>query len=261
MNVVKIPFINGEKDLDCDKSLDLVLNSLNDVFSNSRGVSSFNFNLVDLGVGVSDVYDLVYRKAFSIFDFGKGFFLGGDHSVSYSTARAFWDWSEHNSKDSVLIVFDAHPNLIKPVDSKRPKNEEWLRTLIEDGFSPKKILLVGVRNSNSNELNYLKEKGVRVMSITDLFLDYLNKVDAITEFGYSKNVYVSFDMDVLDCSCAPGVNFCEPGGFSSKEFLYIVSRIFKMPGLRGVDLVGFNSSFDFNSMTSKLGAKILAEFF
>ena len=226
-------------------------------------VSNSNIKISDFCISKNLIEDndKIYRYAFDSFGNEKVCFLGGDHSISYPISRSFFDWSQHNGGEPSLIVFDSHPDLMEPVDGKIPTHEEWLRALIEDGFDPKNILLVGIRNPDIAELNYIKEKGIRYFSVTDLFLDFRNKTDAITEFAYRKDLYVSFDIDVLDPAYAPGTGYCEPGGLSSKEFLYIVSRIAKIPTLKAFDIVEVNPNRDINNMTCKLAAKVLAEFF
>jgi len=89
------------------------------------------------------------------------YFLGGDHSISYSTTRAFFDYCDDSGKKPCLIVFDAHADCMVPM--KEPTHEEWLRKLIEDGFPTKNILLVAVRNYWKDEMEFLKEKNIRVI--------------------------------------------------------------------------------------------------
>lgn len=208
-----------------------------------------------------EINDLIYNKSFKEFGAGKVCFLGGDHSMSYPITRAFFDWCENESKKPCLIVFDAHPDLMEPVDRKIPTHEEWLRGLVEDGFPVENILLVGVRNIDVVEKKYLQEKGIKRMSVEELMFNLETKSDAIMEFGYGKEVYVSIDIDVVDPAYAPGTGYLEPGGISSRELLYVLRRISKMKNLRAIDLVEINPSCDFNDMTSRLGEKIINIFY
>ena len=101
--------------------------------------------------------NLIYKNSLKIFEIQpKTVFLGGDHSISYSTGKAFFDYCESQGKKSCLIVFDAHADLMPPM--KEPTHEEWLRKLIEEGFPTEDILLVGVRNMWKDELIFLKKK-------------------------------------------------------------------------------------------------------
>ena len=67
----------------------------------------------------------------------KIIFLGGDHSISYSLGKAFFEHCEKENKEPCLIIFDAHADCIKPM--KEPTHEEWLRALIDEGFPKENI--------------------------------------------------------------------------------------------------------------------------
>ena len=79
------------------------------------------------------------------------------------------------------------------------------------------------------------------------------------EFANGKELYVSVDIDVIDPAFAPATGYPEPGGLSSREFIYLIQRINKMKNLRGIDIVEINPEKDENNLTIKLGAKILSE--
>ena len=205
-----------------------------------------------------EINELIYKKVFESFK-EKLLFVGGDHSSSFPLTRAFFNYTENEGKEPCLIIFDAHPDLMEPVDKKIPTHEEWLRALIEYGFPIKNILLVGVRNIDPAEKKFMGEK-IRSISIEELMFDLEAKTDAIMEFGYGKDVYVSIDIDFVDPAYAPGTGYCEPGGVSSKEFLYILRRISKMKNLRAVDLVEINPSKDEGNKTVELGRRIVKQF-
>ena len=70
---------------------------------------------------------------------------------------------------------------------------------------------------------------------------------------------MSIDIDVLDPAYAPGVGFAEPGGFSSRELIYLVQRFKKLKNLKKVDIVEVNLDKDVNDMTVKMVAKLIWE--
>ena len=90
--------------------------------------------------------------------------------------------------------------------------------------------------------------------------DFQGVSDSIMEFASGKSIYVSIDIGVVDPAFAPATDSPEPGGFTSREFVYFLQRINKIKGLRVVDLVEINPSKDSDGRTVKLGAKILGEF-
>ncbi len=70
-------------------------------------------------------------------------------------------------------------------------------------------------------------------------------------------LYVSFDLDVLDPACAPGVSHWEPGGLSTRE---AIRYLHTLPGpIVGADIVEFNPVRDPSGLTATVAAKILKE--
>ncbi len=264
MLIVKIPFINGlGKTKGCEKSPNEIINEMKNFYTNESGkiIDLNSLELEEIHIDNSDVEKsnkLIYKNSFEIFETKpKIIFLGGDHSISYSTTRAFFDYCQNSGKESCLIVFDAHADCMKPM--KEPTHEEWLRKLIEEGFSSENVLLVGSRNLWKDEIDFIKEKNIKRININSILEDIDNIADTIMEFASGKELYVSIDVDVVDPAFAPATGYPEPAGLSSREFIYLISRISKMKNLRAVDIVEINPSLDENKKTIKLGAKILGE--
>jgi arginase family enzyme len=269
MFIVKVPGINGlGKTHGCEKEGNAILKCLKEeIFSNEFGkkVDFEGLDLEEIHLDNSNLditNKLIYKNALGMFESKeKTIYLGGDHSISYSLTKAFFDYCKENRKEPCLIVFDAHPDCM-PVTKgceEYPNHEEWLRALIESGFPVKNILLVGNRNSDIAEIEFLREKGIRTISINQITEDIEEMCEIIMEFSDKKELYLSLDIDVVDPAYAMGTGYKEPGGLTSREFIYIVQRLNKIKNLRAVDLVEINPEKDVSNMTVKLGAKILAE--
>ena len=279
MFIIKVPGINGlGKTKGCEKAPNLILEELKNIHSNEQG-KIIDTQLLDLeeihldNGNVEESNKLIYKNSFDCFEEKpRVVFLGGDHSVSYSTTRAFFDSCQNLGKEPCLIVFDAHPDCMEPMrvesrDSshttyeycKEPTHEEWLRRLIDDGFPIENILLVGVRNLWKDEIAFLKEKKIRVISMNQLLENLQDTCEIIMEFANGKELYVSVDIDFVEPAFAPGTGYQEPGGLSSRDFIYLIQRINKMKNLRGIDIVEVNPEKDRDGLTVKLGAKILSE--
>jgi arginase family enzyme len=263
MQIIKVPGINGlGKTKGCEKAGNEILASLNEIYANEQG-KPIDVKLLDLeeihldNSNLELTINLIYENALESFDKDKVIFLGGDHSISYSLGRAFLDYCREESKEPCLIVFDAHPDLMPAM--KFPTHEEWLRGLIASGFPAKNVLLVGLRNPDPEELRFIKERGIKTLNINELLLDIENACDTIMEFSSGKELYLSLDVDVIDPCFAPGTGYKEPGGLTSREFLYLIQRLNKIKSLKAIDLVEINPVLDKEGITVKLGAKILSE--
>jgi arginase family enzyme len=216
------------------------------------GISADIINIENEDISKDE--QIIYSKAKSVLG-GKEkiVFLGGDHSITYPLFKAY----KELKKDAFLIVFDAHADCMPPM--KEPTHEEFLRAIIEEGFPPENIILIGVRKSEPEEKRFLKEKGVKVFSeIHDL--EAIG--DYVTEKAIGHSIYVSVDIDVVDPAFAPAVNYPEVNGLSSKEFFYLLKRIFHLPNVEALDVVELvpekDEKHDFR--TTKLTAKIVEEF-
>ncbi len=264
MFIVKVPGINGlGKTKGCEKAPNLIIEFLKQIYSNEQDktIDPQLLELEEIHLDNEDIEKsnyLIYKDAFEIFEEKpKTIFLGGDHSVSYSLIRAFFDFCDSSGKEPCLIVFDAHADCMPPM--KEPTHEEWLRKLVSDGFPTENILLVGNRNLWKEEIIFLNEKKIKRMSVNQLIEDLEEMCEVIMEFAEGKELYVSIDIDMIDPAFAPGTGYLEPGGLSSREFLYLIQRINRMKNLRAVDIMEINPEKDEKGKTIKLGSKILSE--
>lgn len=264
MFIVKVPGINGlGKTKGCEKAGNAIIETIKEIHSNEQGIpiDAGLFELEEIHLDNSNIElstELIYKNSLEIFQTKpKVIFLGGDHSISYSTTKAFLEHCKNKEKEPCLIIFDAHADCMHPM--KEPTHEEWLRALIESGFPAENILLVGVRNLWKDEITFLKENKIRTITVNQLQEDLQDTCDVIMEFSNNKELYVSIDIDVIDPAFAPGTGYKEPGGLTSREFIYLTQRINKIKNLRAVDIVEINPDKDRDGLTVKLGAKILGE--
>jgi len=268
MTIIEIPAINGlGKTPGVESAPKKILEELKEICSNSSNHPINHKNIKSETINVKNNIPeednkLIYESALNLFtEKSKPLFLGGDHSLSYSTTRAFFDHCDTSKLEPCLIVFDAHPDLMQPVDAKFPTHEEWLNQLIKDGFPTKNILLIGCRNADEKELEFIKKHNIRQISIDKIQENLEETAHIIMEFSRHKELYISIDIDVIDPAFAPATYYTETGGLSSSQFIYVISRMSRMKNLRAIDIVEINPEKDTDKkITLKLGAKILSEF-
>jgi len=248
------------KTLGCEEAPVEILKELKEIRTKENGaeIDFGKLNLeeihVDLG-NIEEANHLIYENSKEIFERNfKAFFIGGDHSISYSIVKAF----NKIQDNGLLIIFDAHADCDEAC--KEPTHEEWLRKLIEDGFSGRKVILISARKFWPHELEFLKEHEVSLIKM-DLLQEDLEEVcDMVMERARaSSGFYVSIDIDAVDPGFAPGVAYPEPGGMSSRDLIYFIKRLSMLDNFRGADIVEINPSLDLNGMTVKLGARLLGE--
>ena len=261
MEIVRVRLINSMgKTNGCEKAPVEILKELKKI-ELTEGGKEINFDKLrfeEIHVDLNNLEEanyLLYENAKEIFEKNfKAFFIGGDHSISYSLVRAF-DKVEQNA---FLIVFDAHADCMDAM--KEPTHEEWLRKLVEEGFNPQNIILVSTRKLWKEEKEFLNKNKILVIKMDVLQEDLEGVCDLIMERAKnSSGFYISIDIDSVDPAHAPGTGYLESGGMSSRDLIYFVKRLRLLDNFRGGDIVEVNPNLDVNGMSVKLGAKLLSE--
>jgi arginase family enzyme len=141
-----------------------------------------------------------------------------------------------------------------------PNHEEWLRKLVDNGFSGNRVVLISARDLWQEEIDFIKENDIIWIKMDVLTEDIEGVCDMVMERArQSSGFYISIDIDCVDPCHAPGTGYLEPGGMSSRDLIYFIKRLVLLKNFRGADIVEINPDKDFNGMTVKLGAKLLAE--
>ena len=187
--------------------------------------------------------------------------LGGDHSISFPSIRAF---AEHKGKVGI-IQFDAHHDLRNREDGGTGNGTPF-RALIEEGvITGEQLIQIGIRNfSNSRPYyEYGKEKGVTIYTMKDVReqgVKELVKKSIAQLKGKVDVIYVSLDMDVLDQAFAPGCPAIGPGGMTSDDLIDGIRFLSEEPLVKGMDIVEIDPTVDFRNMTTKLAAYVILTF-
>jgi arginase family enzyme len=237
--ICKIPYTDGEH-TDCANAPDKIVEQLEHIWSNSKG-DKFRLPKVIEG----SIENVPLAKVY----------LGGDHTITYYTVKEFVKRFPHTG----FIVFDAHPDVFQAFDN--PSHQDYLKFLIEEGLlKPEQVFVVGIRASHPEEISYYKEKGIKYYPCRSFFSCSDTAEALMEQLLQFDAVYLSIDIDVVDPAYAPGVSYVEPCGLTSRELFYFVQRLKKLPNLKTMDLVEVSPKNDVNSMTTKLAAKLVAEF-
>jgi agmatinase len=71
-------------------------------------------------------------------------------------------------------------------------------------------------------------------------------------------VYISFDIDSIDCGFVPGTGWPEPGGFLPREALALVSKV-AAEGICGMELVEVSPPYDTSDITALMGTRVIVD--
>jgi agmatinase len=71
-------------------------------------------------------------------------------------------------------------------------------------------------------------------------------------------VYLSFDIDSVDCGFVPGTGWPESGGFLPREALGLVGRVAR-EGLFGMEIVEFSPPYDTSDITALFATRVIVD--
>lgn len=183
--------------------------------------------------------------------------VGGDHSCTLGALRALA--KVHGPLG--LIHFDAHSDTYPPAWEIDPHHGTVFRNAYEEGLlRPGELLQVGVRGpfSTRGDLDWAESHGFEIISSETVHRDLDAVISKITSLPTEGLFYLSFDVDALDPSMAPGTGTPVPGGIFSWQALALV-RAAATRQLVGCDVMEISPDLDFHGLTSLLGVTVLSE--
>ena len=160
-----------------------------------------------------------------------------------------------------LVHFDAHSDTYPAAWGVDPHHGTIFRNMVEEGLlRGGDVLQIGIRGPFSTRaaLACAKAAGYTVLSAEDVHRDLDGVIARIAGLTPGLPYYVSFDVDAVDPSMAPGTGTPVPGGFFSWQALAMV-RATRSLRVVGCDVMEVSPDFDVNQVTCLLGANLLAE--
>lgn len=199
----------------------------------------------DLKLAAGNAFQLIESTVGDLLSHGqRPICLGGDHSITYPILRAF----AKKFDDLTIVHFDAHPDLYDEFEGNRLSHACPFARIMEEGCA-KRLIQLGIRTMNAHQRQQAARFGVEVVEMRNL--------PALQKLDIGGEVYVSFDVDVLDPAFAPGISHREPGGMSVREAL---SHLHAIQGnIVGADIVEYNPKQDIAQLTAMVCGKILKE--
>ncbi|BCU67471.1 agmatinase [Sulfolobales archaeon HS-7] len=176
--------------------------------------------------------------------------IGGEHTITQGIIDAF-------EQETCVVSFDAHLDLREDYLGDPFDHASVMRRISEKGV---KIMEIGTRAVTREEVQYARNNGIDFVTSYEIRrLGIRDVAKRVREFENTcKNIYVSFDIDVLDPAYAPGAQTPEPDGLSTPELLDILQYIITEKVI-GMDIVEISPIVDTSNITSILGSKIIME--
>jgi arginase len=204
--------------------------------------------------------------------------LGGDHSIAVGTVSGIAAFAQRQGKKLGLIWIDAHGDINTPESSPSGNIHGMpLAALLGFGASeltsiagpspkvdPGNVALVGVRSLDSGEKKRLKETGVQVHTMSDIDRHGVDRVMKKALARVTENtdyVHVSFDLDAVDPTVAPGVGTPVKGGLDYREAHLIMEVIADAGIMTSLEMVEVNPILDQGNASAAFAVELVQSAF
>jgi len=184
--------------------------------------------------------------------------IGGDHLVSLPILRAL-----AKNNPLALFQFDSHSDTWDSYFGgfKYTHGTPFRRAIEENLIDPKKYVILGLRGGlyDPEDLKWAIDQGVTIITIDQYYkMGFEESMKTVKNIIGDAPAYLTFDIDGIDPTFAPGTGTPEVGGFNVREAQLIVRELNNI-NFVGADLVEVSPPFDINSMTSLVGATMAFE--
>ncbi|MBL4802007.1 MAG: agmatinase [Emcibacter sp.] len=185
--------------------------------------------------------------------------MGGDHTITLPILRQIA--KKHGPV--ALIHVDAHTDTNDTMFNEKITHGTIFRRAIEENLvDPNFMIQIGPRATgySAEDFDWARNQGVQLEqaescwyhSLAPLMDEYRKKV------GPDRPVYLTFDIDGLDPSVAPGTGTPEPGGLTGSQGLEIIRGAYGL-NIVGADLVEVSPPYDQSGNTALLAANLIFE--
>jgi agmatinase len=178
--------------------------------------------------------------------------LGGDHYVSYPLLKA------HAAKHGplALVHFDAHRDMEPDSGGRIDHGTMFGHALREGLIDAKRSVQIGIRTSFVGE----QTDGIRIIfadEVHDTSAEHVANVIR-ARVGDAK-AYLTFDIDCLDPSAAPGTGTPIPGGLTYHQAASIIRKL-RDVNFVGMDMVEVSPPYDHAEITAIAASALVMEY-
>lgn len=203
--------------------------------------------------------------------------LGGDHCLGIGSITAVADHCRRTGKRLRVLWLDAHADFntsqVTPSGNVHGMPVACLCGLGPDALvklggsapamRPEDIRQIGIRSVDPDEKRLVKDYGLDIYDMR-----YIDEVgmkrameEALEDLDENTHLHVSFDVDFLDPSIAPGVGTTVPGGPNYREAQLVMEMIADTGRMASLDIVELNPALDNGNGTAELAVDLVESLF
>lgn len=204
--------------------------------------------------------------------------LGGDHSIAVGTVSGVAAHARKQGRKIGVVWVDAHSDINTPRTSPSGNVHGMpLAALLGLGptslggiggrfrkVDPGNVALVGIRSVDEGERSHLRRLGVHVYTMADIDRIGIHSVmeHAIGNVTNGTDfVHVSFDLDAVDPSLAPGVGTPVKGGLDYREAHFVMESLSAAGVMTSLEIVEVNPILDDRNSSARFAVELLQSAF
>ncbi len=203
--------------------------------------------------------------------------LGGDHCLAIGSITAAAAYARNNGRKLRVLWLDAHADFntsqLTPSGNIHGMPVACLcgygpDALVQLGGSapamqPDEIRQIGIRSVDRGEKRLVHQVGLDIYDMRYIDEVGMRRVmdEALEGIDDNTHLHVSFDVDFLDPSIAPGVGTTVRGGPNYREAQLVMEMIADTGRLTSLDIFELNPAFDKRNQTAKLAVDLVESLF
>ncbi len=203
--------------------------------------------------------------------------LGGDHCLGIGSITAVAKYCREQHRPLRVLWLDAHSDFntseVTPSGNVHGMPVACLcglgpQALTHLGGSapavlPEQIRQIGIRSVDPDEKRLIKQHRIDVYDMRYIDEAGMKRTmeAALQGMSADTHLHVSFDVDFLDPSIAPGVGTTVPGGPNYREAQLVMEMIADTGRMGSLDIVELNPVLDNRNATAELAVDLVESLF
>lgn len=176
--------------------------------------------------------------------------LGGDHSITFPVLRAL-------DVPVTVVHLDAHLDTWNGAPGNLD-HASWVNRAVKLAHV-KKVIQLGQRGIANDEEAMENARKDHTTIITGEQIHRKGVEWALAQVPTSENIYITFDVDVMDPTLAPGTGTLEPDGLNFSEIDGLLKGAATKGRLVGMDVVEVNPMRDTSTRTEQTAIRLLID--
>lgn len=203
--------------------------------------------------------------------------LGGDHCLAIGSISAVARHCREQGKKLRVLWLDAHADFntaeVTPSGNIHGMPVACLcgngpQALVQLGghvpaTTPDVFRQIGIRSVDEGEKRLVREAKVGIFDMRHIDEVGMKRTmeEALADIDENTHLHVSFDVDFLDPSIAPGVGTTVRGGPNYREAQLCMEMIADTGRIGSLDIVELNPAFDKKNQTARLAVDLVESLF